>query len=84
MGDALDRAESIAALPKNEKDLDVLVTPESLLFHGFYNDGYAQIPEVKFKRNMTKKTRRKQIKVLTGKGNGLALSFRASPISLLE
>ena len=72
-GEALRRAEKIAGLSKEEKDLDILVTSETLLFHGFYNDGYRSVPEVKFKRNMSKKIRRKQIVGLTGKGNGLAL-----------
>lgn len=78
VGEALARAEKIVALSKEEKNLDILVTPDTLLFHGFFNDGYKQVPEVKFKSNMSKKTRRKQISSLTGNGTTSPFSLRAS------
>lgn len=82
MGDALACAEKIDTFPKHGKDLDTLVTPDSLLFHGYYNDDYKQISEINFKRNMTKKTLRKHLSFLKGKGNGLAL-FRRRGVALL-
>lgn len=60
-GEALVREDIISELSKTEKDLDILVTPEIL--HRFYNKGFGQVPGVKFRRNMSKKTLKKKIRV---------------------
>lgn len=37
--ESLRRVEVIADLPPSEKDLDIIVTLETLCLHNFYNEG---------------------------------------------
>lgn len=69
-GEALIRAGHVLDLPKADKDLATLVTPDSLFLHGFYNRGYGKVPMIKF--NKKKKTKRAMRKMMCGlKGTGL-------------
>ena len=73
----LERAQRVDDLDVAQKDLDRLVTPESLKKYGFYNDGFGQVPLIKFdKRNKSKKAMeclKRSLASLTGKGEGVAL-----------
>ena len=65
-GDALDRARAIDALSKSEKDLDVLVTPDTLKEHHFYNEGFGKVPFVKFTKQKISSRVLKKKKKLKG------------------
>lgn len=74
-GEALNRENEISNLPRDEKDLDNLITFHNLVNYGFYNQGVAQVPYLEFKKKMSKKLLNKKIKCLTGRGKGLALTL---------
>ena len=73
----MERAQRVDDLDVAQKDLDRLVTPESLKKYGFYNSGFGQVPLIKFdKRNKSKKAMeclKRSLASLTGKGEGVAL-----------
>ena len=73
----MTRAQKVDDFDVGQKDLDKLVTPESLRDYGFYNDGFGQVPLIKFdKRNNSKKALeclKRSLASLPGKGKSVAL-----------
>lgn len=81
-GVALERENEISNLPREEKDLDQLITFDNLSPMGFYNQEVASVLYVEFKKKLSKKLLKKKSKCLTGKGRGLAYHPKLSRLSV--
>ena len=67
-GEALARAVDVLSTPLDKKNLDILMTPQSLYYHGFFRKNMGKIPFIKFnKRRKSKKTLRNQMSGLSGR-----------------
>ena len=77
-GEALTRAQEILNTPLEGKNLDILVSSQSLYYHGFYQKNMGKVPFIKFdKRRKSEKRLRQQMAGLLGRGK-----FVSSDIAL--
>lgn len=68
-GEVLIQVGHILDLPKADKDLAALVTPENLFLHGFHNSGQGKVSMIRFnKKKKSRKAMRKLMCGLNGKG----------------